>query len=294
MRNIVECLVLCVALSFFIGCSSNEKSGKPVVVVSVPPQKTLIEEIVGDKMKVVCLTNSDVNPESFEPAMNSMVQLDECIAYFPLGILDFERQLMNRIESENIIPVFPMSEGVALIYGTHDDDDDHLNDSHHHYEHGAPDPHIWTSFRNMRVIAGKAAEHLAEIDPDNGEAYKKNFLAIDRRLDSLDNNLKLSLDTVRNKTFIVWHPSLSYFARDYGFDQIVVGSHSKEMSVQSLHGKIKKASDRAPGVFFIQNEFDSKNASTVSEMIGTEFVEIAPMSPDWEDELIKIADVLQQ
>ena len=58
----------------------------------------------------------------------------------------------------------------------------------------------------------------------------------------------------------VWHPSLSYFARDYGLEQISLGTEGKEMSAKSLTEAIDKARDKGVGVFFFQKEYDSRQA----------------------------------
>ena len=46
----------------------------------------------------------------------------------------------------------------------------------------------------------------------------------------------------RGSSFLVWHPSLSYFARDYGLHQIALGgAEHKEVSIPALREAIEEA-----------------------------------------------------
>lgn len=285
--------------SFFIlsiliaGCGSRNNDDRISVTVSIPPQQRLIESIAGDRVKVNCLMTADANPESFDPAMNSMIDLRKSDIYFPMGTLDFERTLLDRI-GDGSPEIVNMSEGVDYLYGTHahhhHDGDDH--DGHEHHE--APDPHVWSSLRNMRVMAGNVADALIEIDNKNAEYYKSNLKKLTARIDSLDAVTTASLDTVKVKKFIVWHPSLSYFANDYGLKQITVGSHGKELSVKELVERIREAADTdSQCVFFFQKEFDSQSAAEINRQLGAKMVIINPMNPDWESEIMNLTDALR-
>lgn len=282
--------VLLVALSG--ACSQKKNTSAFQITVSIPPQKTLVEEIGGDKVAVNCMMSSDANPESFEPAMNSLVTLQNSDIYFKMGTLDFERSLNGFVDEGCSLKVVDMSDGVEMLYGTHGDVCDHP-DHHGHGGHDA-DPHVWSSLKNMRIMASNVAEALSDTDPDNREFYYSNLTRLQHRIDSLDSLVKNGLDSISTRSFIVWHPSLSYFARDYGLEQITVGSHGKEQSVKQLVERIDSAMTRNADVFFFQQEFDSRQASEINRQIGAEMIIINPMNPDWETEIMKVADALRR
>lgn len=281
--------VLLVALSG--ACSQKKNTSACQITVSIPPQKTLVEEIGGDKVAVNCMMSSDANPESFEPAMNSLVTLQNSDIYFKMGTLDFERSLNGFVDEGSRLKVVDMSDGVEMLYGTHGDDCAHTH--HGHGGHDA-DPHVWSSLKNMRIMASNVAEALSDADPDNREFYYSNLTRLQHRIDSLDSLVKNGLDSISTRSFIVWHPSLSYFARDYGLEQITVGSHGKEQSVKQLVERIDSAMTRNADVFFFQQEFDSRQASEINRQIGAEMIIINPMNPDWETEIMKVADALHR
>ncbi len=282
---------LAVSLAVLASCGSRERETGSLMV-SIPPEQTLVEQIAGDRFKVECLMKSNANPESFEPSMGSLVSLENSDAYFVTGTLDFERNLIARLGSSDVV-VANLSENVDLLYGTHGDHHEHggADETHRHgHHHGSADPHIWSSPRNLKAMARQIKTTLVGIDPEGKEIYETNLKVVENRLDSLDREIAARLDTVTTRTFVVWHPSLSYFARDYDMEQLTIGTHGKEQSVKQLHDRLSEADRHGARVFFMQDEFDSRQAEPVKSHLGLKTVSINPMNADYETELIKIAD----
>ena len=87
------------------------------------------------------------------------------------------------------------------------------------------------------------------------------------RLDSIDNAITARLAPHKGDSFIVWHPSLSYFARDYGLNQVVVGgSEHKESSIADLKESIDTARN-AELLYFLPERF--RQPPGVSHKLGT-------------------------
>lgn len=275
----------------FAGCSEQGSTDRrPSVTVSIPPQENLLRQIVGDSIDINCLMVSGSNPESFEPGVSQLRGIDRSDALLLIGNLGFEQTLVERIRANNPdLPVYNTSESVSLIYGTHSHD--HSGHGHHH--ENAADPHTWTSARNARIIAANMLKAAVDIDPDNADYYRARHAALDRRLDSIDRSISERLAPANGRAFLVWHPSLSYFARDYGLEQISVGQEHKESSVKSLQQRIDLARQHSADVFFLQQEFDSRQAEAVNSSLNAKTVIINPMSPDWEQQLNIITDALE-
>ena len=90
----------------------------------------------------------------------------------------------------------------------------------------------------------------------------------------------------------MWHPSLSYFARDYGLRQVSLEYEGKEVPIDKLKQNIDMARESKAHVLFVQREFDSRQAEAIGEELGVKMVKINPMSYDWEAELENIADAI--
>ncbi|MDE5785917.1 MAG: zinc ABC transporter substrate-binding protein, partial [Duncaniella sp.] len=187
---------------------------------------------------------------------------------------------------------YDISGGIEVITGTHS----YFNCYGGHTEqHDTPDPHTWSSVKNARVMAANILTALKDIDPENTAYYNANYERFVNRLDSLDASFAARLNRAGKPSFIVWHPSLSYFARDYGLTQIVAGgAENKETSVAAIREAIDKASGTGAKIFFYQKDIDNRHLETVNASIQATEVVINPLSPDWEAELIRTVDALTQ
>jgi zinc transport system substrate-binding protein len=237
---------------------------------------------------VTTLLGRGANPETFDPTMKARMALENSAAFFQVGGLPFEESIAETL-GENV-KIVNTSKGIDPIYGTHDHGDADSDDHHH----GGADPHTWTSVKNARVIARNMLDALIEIDPDGADFYRQRHSRLDSRLDSLDRVLADKLTDIKTRAFAVWHPSLSYFARDYGLTQISVGFENKEMSPRALAEVTDDARQAGVKVLFFQKEYDSRQANSLCGAIGAELVTINPLEYDWEAQLISIADILKR
>ena len=288
LRNIS---ILCMLVT--ASCGVKSSNDVLTVSVSVPPEEFVLKEIGGDKIDVKCLMTKGSNPESFEPTVNQILELSKSDLYFTIGLLDFEYGLKDKVkENSKDIEVINFADSLELLYGTHGDCGHH----HEHHYHGVSDadPHVWASIKNLKKMGQTAYYVLCKYDAQNKGTYKANLDKYTHRLDSIDDIISGKISRLRTKSFLVWHPSLSYFANDYGLTQITIGSHNKEQSISRLKEKIVQAMQDSVRVFFYQKEFDSSQATVANEKIDARFVEINSMNEDVTGELIHIANELSK
>lgn len=273
--------------------NSRHDNAKPVLAVSLAPESRLLEALAGDSYEIVTVLENGANPELFETPMGRRVAVDRSRVYFKNGGLPFEDAILATLPDS--VRVVDISEGITPIYGTHGHHHGHEAEEHegHEHHHGEGfDPHIWTSVKNARVMASNMARGLIDLDPSQADAVNSRLAALDARLDSADRAIAARLDSAGADKFLVWHPSLSYFARDYGLTQIAVGQESKEVPVGRLKEIIDTAAADSITTFFFQKEYDSRQAETVSRELGISYETIDLLSRDWLEELNKITDVL--
>lgn len=289
MRKNIEYILLLIVSILFVACEGETK--KMAVTVSLQPQKYFLEKIVGNKIDVKCLLATGGNPETYEPSLTHLVNLENSEAYFMMGNLGFESAIIERVKKNNPdLKIYNNSNGVDLLIGTHDGCAHHNHVSEHHIHD--IDPHTWSSVKNAHVIVKNMYDAMVEIDNKNAGYYEENYKSFILELDSLDAHLMAKLSDKKGTAFLVWHPSLSYFARDYGLIQICVGQEGKETSVQQLQAKIDEAKTHNANVFFYQKEFDNRQAEVVNEQIGAEMVTINPLNYQWNQEMLIIADAI--
>lgn len=281
MSRINQCVYGAIAAVLLSGCSTGERS-KGTVAVSIAPLASVVESICGDDYEVVTLLDQGSNPETFEPTMSKRAAVERSDVYLILDAFPYETKAAG--ERDGIIDV---SKGIERLYGTHV----HSNgDGHEHHHHGEADPHTWTSAHNMKLIARNIGEAMSEHNPEHAELYRAKTDSLVNVIDALDRRLGERLGNATHKAFAIWHPSLAYFAKDYGLKQIAVGEESKEVSPMRLKEIIERAQADSVKVFFYQKEFDSRQAYTINQHLGAKMVTIDPLASDWMGQLEMIAD----
>lgn len=248
--------------------------------VSIEPQRWLLEQLVDSGTNISVVMERGADPETFEPTMAQRRSADDAAAYFITGTLPFEKTITEGTSTR----IVDTSEGIEPVYGTHSHGD--------HDHHGIADPHMWTSVSGARVMAANMTETLCAIDTAHADEYRARLSTLDGRLDSIDAAIRARLSEAPHSTFAIWHPSLSYYARDYGLRQLALGSEGKEMSARQLREAIDTARADSVGVFFIQKEYDVRQAQPLNDGIGARLVVIDPLDYNWDNQMTLIADEL--
>lgn len=279
MKRLIPILLFAAAGLALGSCKySSATTDKPVVTVSIEPQRWLLEQIVGDRMTVRTLLARGGNPESYEPAFSHLAELERSVCYMKVGNLGFEAAIIDKVKANRPdLPVVNTSESINLIV------DDHGHD------HGI-DPHVWSSAANARKMAANMLDAVKRIDPDGSREYDRNYLRLVARIDSVDSLCAEILSAHRDAVFLVWHPSLSYFARDYGLHQLSVGAEGKEHSITDTRDAINGLDADSAVVFLVQKDFDTSKAGAIANgRIGLRVVSVNPLNYDWDTELVQTA-----
>lgn len=283
--------ILCWSLVAMVMMSCNPMPSKPVLSVSILPQKYFLEKIVGEKYDVQCMLSKGGNPEAYEPSLNNLMNLEKSQAYFCVGNLGFELAIMNKMKSNTPnLQLVDCSKGINLLQGTHSGvmlEGEKCEHGHSHRHE--VDPHVWTSVENAKIIVENMYKSVLELDSSNKNYYTKRYEALMNELRVLECELDSILESKQGTAFAVWHPSLSYFARDYGLEQIAMECEGKEVPASVLKAEIDLAKDKNVRVLFYQKDFDNRQVQTVNEGINAQLIEINPMNYEWVEEMRTIA-----
>jgi zinc transport system substrate-binding protein len=290
MRNFILSWVL---ILFFTGCRSTGSSlqEKPVISVSILPERYFVERIAGDLVTVNVMIPSGASPATYEPTVAQLGNLDRSDLYLKVGYLGFELSWMEKIMSQNpSMKVVDLSTGIELIREEHHSGRIQSEER----VHPGTDPHIWMSVRNARMISNTIAQALKEILPGKEDILASNLSGLIKDLDSLDRVISRMMDGLENRCFMIYHPALSYFARDYNLKQVALEMEGKTPSPAHMKQMVDLGRQEKISVIFLQSQFDSKNASVLAAEIGAEIVRIDPLDPDWKDQMLYIAVRLKE
>ncbi len=292
MAYLKKACILGIALLLLSSCGRQKDitDEKPVLMVSIAPQKYLLSQLTGDSYEILTMLERGANPETFDPSLDKRLSAEGAEAYFSSGVFPFEKSIRESLKADK--PFIDTSKGIEYIYGTHSHS--HSDDEHHDGGHDEEaDPHVWTSVGNAKIIAGNMAQALTSLMPDSATVYAERLARLNQRLDSIDKAIRTGLAD-GDSVFAIWHPSLSYLARDYGLEQIAVGQESKEMGARKVRSIIDEARSKEVRIFFFQKEYDTRQAESINEGIGSTIVTIDPLSEDWEGQMKIIVDALSR
>ena len=276
-------------LTLFICCACEhtpQQSEKPVITVTLEPLRYFTEAIAGDCFEVVSMVPKGSSPENYDPTPQQLVNLSKSQAYLRIGYIGFEQAWMKKLEANYpTMKVYDTSKGVELI----------REEGHHHGDHyheGGVEPHIWNSTQNASVIADNIYAALCEMDADHQPEYKQRLDSLKQVIARTDADVRTLLANA-DSTFLIYHPALSYFARDYGLHQISIEEGGKEPSPATLKTLIETCRREGAQVIFVQQEFDQRNAQLIADELGIEIVPINPLSHDWAEEMLRVANALK-
>ena len=270
ISKLARYVVLMVTAGTLFSCSSAKNDNANKITVSIEPLRYLTEQIVGDRFEVVTMVPKGSSPETYEPTARQMADLSESILYIKVGELGFERTWMPRLTSNAPhITVVNSSEGITS----------HIGD----------DPHSWMSARNAIIMAHNIYEAVKRIDVKDSVFFRQRLDSLCNVIHATDKYIRQTTAQAQFKSFIIYHPALTYFASDYGLEQLALEEHGREPSAAELEQIISTARAKGVKTMFVQREFANRNVDIITNTIGARKVEINPLGYDWNKEMRRIA-----
>jgi len=273
------------ALIFIVilACSSPKKTEQPTIAVTIVPQKFFVEKIAGDLVEINVLVPPGASPELYSLMPSQMTGLSSTLAWLGIGQVGFEQGWVDKIRTSNPkLEYFDTSKQADWIAGEEEVHGDHI------HRHGI-DPHIWSAPDEVKKIATETYKALIQVLPGHKQLFMTNLTAFQAEIDSLDAELQTIFDQLPSKKFLIFHPSLTYLARQYGLEQFAMEVEGKEPSPKHLKELVEMARNENIKAIFVQKEFNMDNARQMAKEIGGEVIQIDPLSEDWANELRTIA-----
>lgn len=291
MKRFLYLIILCVILA---GCKgtpqkqadSGKASGteKPAVTVTVTvtisPYKYFVDQIAKGKVDVNVMVSNGNNPETYEPYAQQMMELSKSALYLKVGSIGFEQTWMKKLQDNAPdMKVIDTSVGIkpAKTPG------------------GNIDPHVWMSCSNARIIASNILKALCELEPKNKAFFEKNYQSllsiIDKRDSTIRESFKKDPDLVHK--FVIYHPILTYFARDYQLEQLAIEEEGREPSASQLKSLIERARKEKIKFCLIQAEFANRNTTTFINESHTKPMNINPLQGEWNQAMQEAAAAVQ-
>ncbi len=273
------------------GCAGDDVKPAPVkddadqqliVAVSIVPQKAFLEAIAGDLVDIVLMVPPGNSPGNYEPTPGEMEMFSQASAYFAIGVPTETANILPRAAEIATLEVVPLHEKVAARYPDREIAPDRR------------DPHIWLSPQRAMVMVEIMAEKLGELDEINREVYEANVASYIAELEELHLYMEETFASLENRKFIVFHPAFGYLADDYGLEMYALEEDGKEATPTRLAEMVDLALAEEIRVIFYQAEIDSPQSRSFAEEIGGETIQLAPLSPDYINNLQRMAETMSE
>lgn len=261
-------------LTLLSSCT-KDKSDKYSIAVTIYPFKTILQEIVGNDIKIDVLLPAGADPHTYEMSPSDFKKIQDAkIFIYGAESLD---GWAAKVEFENKIEMLKLIPKEYLIDIKISDEHSHQSETEtlHHY---GVDPHFWTDPLTVNAMLKPLTEKLSSFYPDKKEIFRRNAGRFSERLIELDKRIKEQAKAIEHSKVFSAHPFYNYFFYRYRIE--VVGSLEFSPGQQVTPKYLKKISDeiRNKNVksIFINKQHISKPAKILAESVNIKIVELDP------------------
>lgn len=270
---------------------ANAEPVEPLkVFTSVLPLKYFVERVGGQRVAVQVMVGPGRSPATYEPTPKQMSALSRAQLYYRVGV-PFETVWMKRVAALNpAMEIVDLRQGLELRpleHHHHDREEGHQEDGHQGHEHEPRaisqemDPHLWTDPNLVTQMTEHIRTTLSAADPAGAADYQAGAEAFIRDLNDLDRTIRRQLANVKERRFLVFHPSWGYFAAAYNLQQVAIEASGKEPGPRALAGIIEQAKENNISIIFVQQQFSHTTAATIARAINGRVVAIDPLAEDY-------------
>lgn len=263
---------LCLAL---VGCGRIEKNSTPqktLLLVSLPPYKTLVQQIAGDEFEVVSVVPVNADPHTYEPTSRQLTQVARGEVWFRIGE-PFENKLIPLLKETELVD---LRHGVAMI-----------EEGHTCCHHDHQDRHIWLS---PKLLEAQSEAITAVLNKKFGErGFSERLTTVKHELQVLDRDIARKIDN--GGTFVVSHPAFAYFCRDYNCQQLSIEHEGKEPRPQELEKLLKVAKTAQIAIALPQH--NNKGAQLIASKLHIPVRMVDPYAEDYSTTMRKLAAMIQ-
>lgn len=295
MKKSLKAIVLAVISGLIIsGCATKnidqtaseptenqELDDKLTVYTSFYIPYDFTSKIGGDKIHVVCIVPSGIEPHDWEPSTSDIANLEEAkiLIYSGAGMEHWVEGILSSLSNKELLAI-ESSKGISLIHGhAHEHEEEEHDDHHDDEERDSLDPHVWLNPMNAKIQAENIKNALSEIDPENAEYYEDNFLIFSNELDKLHQEFIDRLTNIPSRTVIVSHEAFGYLCDAYNLEQVGIEglSPDSEPTPARMAEIIDFAREHQISTIFFEELVSDKVAKTIASEIQAETAVLSPI-----------------
>lgn len=210
----------------------------PTVITSFYPLQWATEQVIGETEGTIdVLTKPGAEAHGLELSPQQIASLGgaDLIVYLEslqpqVDAAIAEAGDARTLNAADVITLAPIAEGHSHDHGHEESaedehaDDEHADEAHDDegdaHEHGDVDPHFWLDTERMGQVVVAIADELAQVNPDDADAYRANAESAVEDLKALDQEYADGLAVCERREFITTHAAFQYIADRYDLEEI--------------------------------------------------------------------------
>ncbi|MDR1787778.1 MAG: zinc ABC transporter substrate-binding protein [Treponema sp.] len=274
---------LCAALGIALAACGGAGEGKPLLALSIGPQRFFADRISGGRVPTLVLLKSGQDAHSYEPGVRQLAALARAGVWVTSGA-EFEIALRPKVEA-----AFP---GIVIMDGTEGVPLRFVEEHHHHADQAASqssptasgievDRHAWLGREGALAQARQIRAAAILLDSTLSDEYTKNAKALEDEIAASFTVLKGRLAPLAGATVYVYHPAFGYFLDTFGIRQEAVEAGGKEPGPRALYRLMTQARGEGVKTLFVQAQFPAAPARTLAEALGGAVIPLDPLAEDW-------------
>ena len=251
--------VIFLLLLFAFACSNNQVEDKKITIaVSIAPYKYLVKKIGGDRVDVINSIPVGATPHHFEPTPKLIQSISKADYYFAVGKnMEFEETWLSKLKGvNNNLSVYDLSQNVVYVNN---------------------DPHVWLGFSQLKTVTQNVYNSLSEILGEDKNYFTSNFEALIDSINLVEKELRSSFEKVGNKKLLVYHGSWTYFADEFGFEQISIEQGSKSSSAKEFKTILNEVKGNNVPVIFVDPQHSKESAKVIAKDLQINLETINPI-----------------
>ncbi|MFH1089008.1 MAG: metal ABC transporter substrate-binding protein [Candidatus Uhrbacteria bacterium] len=179
---------------------TSQQTSELSVAATIFPIYDIAKNVAGDAVKVTLILPPGADAHSFEPSPSLIKEISGAkVVYAIGGPLDaWSSVLATNVGAETIT----VSSGIKFRSANDEED-------------GSFDPHYWLSVKNAKTITANISADLISRWPEKKEQIIINTNDYLKQLETLDQEIRTTLQNLPQKNLVTFHDAWYYFAEAY-------------------------------------------------------------------------------
>lgn len=221
-RLTASILILIIAVTGLCACGDTQgKTDRLQIVCTVFPYYDWVRNLTEgvEDADITLLLDSGTDLHSYQPAAKDIVTISSADLFiYTDGASDkWVTDVLSSSQNDSTV-ILPMmtnlpEESLFCVEAIGEEEHSHGDEEHNHES----DEHIWLSLKNAMKLCENIKNVLCDIDSENAEIYKANFIKYHSELQKLDEAYSRTLSScLKNTVVFADRFPFIYLINDYG------------------------------------------------------------------------------